>query len=163
MNFESLSQLVVVTPVSRGTLEGLRKLRNEPTIRRQFIDSSEVSRGQQLRWYTTQENDPSEITWVATDHSNQVVGAVALTNIDFNLKQAEFGRLMASATVPRPRGLGHYLTRYTIDKARDMRLSKLRLVVFERNDRALDLYREFGFKRTGDSGDLVTMTLLLSN
>ena len=163
MNLESVSQLVVVAPVSLDTLDGLRKLRNEPSIRRQFIDSKHVSRVQQLKWYATQVNDPSEITWVATNHTNQVVGAVALTRIDHTLKQAEFGRLMASAAVPRPPSLGRYLTQYAIENARALHLSKLHLVVFARNDRALDLYCEFGFKRTGHSGDFVTMSLLLNN
>lgn len=154
-----------VTPrcLTVDLVEGLRTLRNERGIRRWLVDSEEVSEAQQAAWFDTYVRDDSQALWVYQNAHAQVVGAVSIYNIDYQLMKAEFGRLMASTELSRPRRLGEMLAKFAIEQARSLGLGEVYLHVFQDNSRAIQIYEALGFVMTSNKGKLSTMRLTLSS
>lgn len=57
-------------------------------------------------------------------------------------------------------GIGYSCLIYALEKAKSHSLSRLRLLVFSEN-RALNLYKRFGFKDLGESEGLIKMEMLV--
>lgn len=82
---------------------------------------------------------------VITDESEGVIGYAVLWCI---LEQGELANL-ALSTSRRGAGLGAHLLRHVLDLARERGIEKLFLEVRASNERAIELYRRFGFEDVG--------------
>ncbi len=82
---------------------------------------------------------------VMTDVDEGVIGYAVLWVI---LDQGELANL-ALTTNRRGAGLGAHLLRHVLDRARTRGVEKLFLEVRASNERAIDLYRSFGFEDVG--------------
>lgn len=98
----------------------------------------------------------------------RIVGTLHIDRTPFGF--GEIGMFVAADC--RDRGVGSALIAAAVDWAREQGLHKLVLGVFPHNDRAIALYRKFGFvdeglrpkhirRKNGDLWDLLEMGLLL--
>lgn len=145
-------------PLGQEHGEGLRRLRNKPTVRCWFTNSAEVSSSQQLEWLTAYLGRSNDLMWVAVDPCGEVVAAASLYDIDLSTGTAEFGRLMVDPDRRDYRGTGRILTQHLLGEALQIGLRRVQLLVKEDNDRAITIYRELGFARPEPVGDQVRLT-----
>jgi RimJ/RimL family protein N-acetyltransferase len=89
------------------------------------------------------------------------VGQIALYDIDWAAKRAQFGRLMIGDEAARRRGLARVATALLVDDALTRwGLQEIYLRCVADNDRALAVYAACGFQETARSGAVATMTRL---
>lgn len=140
-----------VVPLEQEHVEGLRMLRNRPSIRAWFLDSREVDPEQQRAWFARYLSDPDDQMWVGLD-GQRVVAAVGLTRID--PQTAEFGRLMSDRSIP---GAGRRLLRTALSATAGIPV--VFLEVKDDNLSAIALYESEGFVMAGGAGRLLRMEL----
>lgn len=136
-----------VVPLDHEHIEGLRLLRNQPTIRPWFIDTRELTAEQQSAWYSRYLDNPNDHMWVGLI-DGEVVAAIGLT-----LEQdgtAEVGRVMVDRTVPAARGSGKVLMHVALAQAANLGLETVFLDVRVDNVHALRLYQSLGFEPVGE-------------
>jgi RimJ/RimL family protein N-acetyltransferase len=111
-------------------------------------------------------DDPTALVLVA-DANGLIIGELGMTT---HGGRAEFGMEIIDGW--RERGVGSAMMRASIDWARERDLDKIALQVWPHNDRAIALYKKFGFeqegylrkhyrRRNGEAWDAIQMGLLL--
>jgi len=139
---------VILQEITQKDIELIRNWRNKEDIRNNFLNSNEISSTQQEAWfrkYVKQENDRMFLI-LSEKLNNKPVGTVALYNIDFLKKEAEFGRLMIGEADAKGLGIGFLATKqmceYGFEK---LNLSRIYLQVFQENVVAKNIYEKIGF------------------
>ncbi len=90
--------------------------------------------------------DPARALWLAAEVDGRVVGGANVARGRFakNAHTADFGIAILAAY--RGRGIGEALLRSALEWARAVGIRKMTLGVFATNERAIRLYRKFGFE-----------------
>lgn len=130
-------------PLQHQHIEQVRLLRNDDRVRGGFRFSGVIDPEQQEGWFARYVQADDDRMWVLVDGEGTVLGAAALYDMDD--LEAEFGRLMVHPDLGRGRGLGLLLTRALLDEARDLGLSRVRLVVKADNLPARTVYERAGY------------------
>jgi diamine N-acetyltransferase len=112
-------------------------------------------------WYGKYTHSSDDYTFVAeTLDKGTPIGMVAIYHIDYTKNEAEFGRLLLAHPDYRGKGLGKEMTRLAINAAfNDLNLNRLYLEVLKHNPIAHNIYLDYGFKDTDDSGLVYKMEL----
>lgn len=154
---------VGIRPLGPADIELLRCWRNRDDIRVWFDHSELIDIGAQRRWfarYLKRENDHHFIILWNDGRRMVPVGGVAVYAISGG--EAEFGRLMIGEERARGRGIATRAARMLLRVAdTELELSRLRLSVFNTNQRALSLYERIGFRRTETDDTHTKMVVVL--
>ena len=142
---------IYIRELEEHDIEFLRLLRNREENRKNFIYQKEISYEEQLRWYDTYRNNPSDYMYsVLSEKDDSLIGFAAIYNVANNI--GEFGRLLVDKTRYASPGLGKHILNHLIDIAREkLGLQKLRLEVFEDNVPAMKIYKFCGFQEYSES------------
>ncbi len=113
------------------------------------IDEFTITLDQEKKWIKSYKDNPTSLLLVA-ECDNQIIG-----NLDFKckpqLKQSHVGEFGIGVLKKyRNKGIGGFLLKELIDWTKSNgSIEKLILQVFANNDRAIHLYKKFGFKEEG--------------
>ena len=137
-----------------------RDWRNHDDIRKWFLTSSIISPEQHAAWFAQYRDRDDDFVFVIEDTASlqRPVGQVSIYAIDWQQKQAKFGRLLIGD--PRARGKG--LARQAVDALiaesfNRLGIEELRLEVLRDNARAIALYEACGFAVDGAEGQEIRM------
>ncbi len=142
-------------PVSRQSLEKLRKWRNTPEIRKYFREHREISAEMQEKWYEERVlSNPNQYDFeIHATHGGVGPGALlghcGLNYVDWVNRRAEFTIYIGNNTY-KGRGCGKdalsTLLKYGFNT---LNLNKIQCEVFTNNEGAIGLYRNLGFTEEG--------------
>lgn len=136
-------------PITELDIENMRQWRNKDGIRQSFIYQDHISREQQEQWYKNYIENENDIMFII-EYRAQPIGTVALYNIDFNKREAEFGRLMIGQVETRGLGIGQIATKTMCEFGfNKLNLDRIILEVFEDNSYAMRAYQKAGFNSVG--------------
>ncbi|MCB9418927.1 MAG: GNAT family N-acetyltransferase [Ardenticatenaceae bacterium] len=133
------------------TLEDLpltREWRNHNDIRRWFFHSDIISEAQHNRWFQNYLERDDDYVFVIYEIERlcRPVGQIALYNIDWLERRAEYGRLMIGDMKARGQGLARIATDLLLEFSfSTWELSEVYLEVFADNLAAIRLYEACGF------------------
>ncbi len=133
--------------------------RNQDHIRRWFFNSNPLTTEQHRAWFERYSGLNNDYVFIIEElPTGRPVGQVALYNIDWESKCAEFGRLMIGELDAAGRGLAGLATRLLLQIGfRDLGLQEAHLEVFADNTRALAIYSACGFRVAATQQNRVTM------
>lgn len=144
--------------VTKADLGFLRDLRNDPTVRMQLLTIMNVTDRDMEEWWARYEKSDNDYDFIIEENATPV-GRVAIYNIRWKEREAEFGRCMV---LPEHRG-NHVMLRAgrcIIDCAfYALALWRLWLKVKTENVAAIKTYEQLGFK-TYDKVDAGKLTLM---
>lgn len=147
-NFSYKHNKVCITPLYEQDIEALRQLRNRIDNRKWFINSNEIDKECQIKWFENYKIKKNEYMFSIHPISQQdrFIGAVALYGINKESKTAEFGRLIIDKESVEEKGLGYDATMCACSIGfEQLGLNKILLEVFEENISAIKTYQKAGF------------------
>lgn len=129
--------------------ENIVNWRNDPKIRRGLFSYELINEEKHLQWYNTNANNTHRMDlMVCFKETEESIGTLNFSNIDFKNQKAEFGILIAKkfwgkgyATEAAQRSLEYGF--------QEMNLNKIYLKVFNDNQSAINLYKKLGFNEEG--------------
>lgn len=134
--------------------------RNQEHIRKWFVHADIISWEQHKEWcaqYFQRDNDFIFIIEEMRD-LHKPVGQIALYNIEWDRKQAEYGRLLIGEPEAVGKGLAKEATRVLLAYAfTQLGLEKIVLEVMKGNTVASAIYLSMGFVQVGERDNLIVM------
>ena len=115
---------------------------NDSEIRDLTDGPSVLTHSMQQKWYAQIINDPTYAIW-GIDWDGVKIGACGIKHIDFANCEGEYWGYIGEKQYWN--GKGHTLMNLVYNKARELKLNKLYLVVLVNNLRAFRLYQSEGF------------------
>ena len=136
--------------IRKSDLPGMVEWRNKKHVRRWFFNQNILTLEKQLKWYKRYLKNSSDRMFIIGTKGNVPIGTIALCNIDYRNKRAEFGRLMIAESVYLRKGYAADAALALINFAfTEMGLNRLYLESFADDKPAVDLYKKLGFKIEG--------------
>ena len=133
--------------------------RNDPEIRKWMRNSQPISLKEHLRFITSLQKSDDKRYFVVKE-GEEYIGVVDFTDINRNQKSAFFGVYANPASTKR--GLGSKLLASLINYAKEeLGLRLLRLEVLKSNEKAIALYKKFGFAKYKRETAYIYMELCL--
>ncbi|AZV47273.1 UDP-4-amino-4,6-dideoxy-N-acetyl-beta-L-altrosamine N-acetyltransferase [Nautilia sp. PV-1] len=124
------------------------KWRNHPEIRKWMYNKNEISLEEHLKFIDTLEN--SNKIYLKVDDLGVVNFIIFKDYVDLGIHKN-----------PVKKSVGNILLKFAIDYAFDyLNTKKIILYVFENNEKAISLYKKFGFKETDRKDNLIKMELI---
>lgn len=128
------------------------KWRNHPEIRKWMYNKEEIPLKNHLEFIESLKNDKSRLYFK--------VDNIGIINYKITNNIAEIGLHKN----PEKKGVGKILMQKLIDYGfNELNLKKLILYVFENNETAINLYKNFGFIETDKKDNLIKMELKNEN
>ena len=146
---------IYLTPVSKDSLEKLRKWRNSPEVRKYFREHRGINEDMQLRWYENKVlSNPDQYDFEirigsAESSRGTLIGHCGLNYVDWINRRAEFTIYIGHKSY---KGRGHgkdalsTLLKYGF---MTLNLNKIQCEVFTNNKGAIKLYKKLGFVEEG--------------
>ena len=134
--------------------------RNQPHIRRWFVNDQVITPEQHRRWFESYRERDDDFVFIIEEAAPLVrpVGQVALYRIDWEQRRAEYGRLLIGEADATGRGLAREATALLIAHATaTWGIREIELEVFADNTRAIALYAALGFREDGRRGPMIHM------
>jgi diamine N-acetyltransferase len=151
---------VRLRPLAQDDLPVTLAWRNEASIRKWFFSSQVVTPQQHHDWfehYLTRDND---FVYIIEEILvlKKAIGQLSIYDIDWDQKQAEFGRFMIGETAALGQGLAKEATRLLVEFAEsEWGLEQIYLEVYADNLSAIALYQRCGFFMISSSKGIVRM------
>ena len=123
--------------------------RNQDQIRRWFVHSDVLTWDQHHAWFQRYAERDDDFLFVIEDtvRLRRPVGQVGLYRLDWQVRTAEYGRIMIGDPAGQGSGCASEATALLLDFAfREWRLSRVDLDVYADNERALRVYLHCGFE-----------------
>jgi diamine N-acetyltransferase len=137
-----------------------RAWRNQDHIRKWFFNSDLVAPERHEAWWRQYRDRDDDFVFIIeeTEALKRPVGQVALYNIDWAARRAEFGRLMIGEVDAQGRGFARLATATVVAAALTAwDFDEVYLEVLEANLPALAIYRGCGFHELGRRDGVVRM------
>ena len=137
-----------------------RAWRNQDHIRKWFFNSDLITPEQHQAWWRLYQDRDDDFVFIIeeTETLKRPVGQVAVYNIDWAARRAEFGRLMIGDAGAQGQGLARLATSAIVDEALSAwGLREVYLEVLPENLPALAIYRGCGFRELGSHEGAVKM------
>lgn len=137
--------------------------RNQDDMRRWFFSPNVITPEEHRAWFDRYQQRDDDFVFVIeeTEMLMRPVGQIALYDIDWAAKRAEFGRLMIGDEAARRCGLARLATAVLVDDALTRwGLDEIYLRCVSDNQRALAVYAACGFAETARIDSVVTMARL---
>ena len=145
---------VMLRPMTEQDTDNIIKWRNAPSVMENFIYRTPFTREAHLNWYHNRvlTGDVAQFIIVDTD-TNTDVGSVYLRDIDKQNQKCEFGIFIGEESC-RGKGIGTKATKLILDYAfKELKLNRVFLRVFAKNERAIKSYEKAGFIHEGTFKD----------
>ena len=139
--------------------------RNQEHIRKWFFHCDLIAPDQHRAWFEQYRERDDDFVFLIEEVQRQYrpVGQLALYNIDFDGKRAEFGRLMIGEPDARGKGLAREATVALLGAVlKTFGLDEVYLEVLADNDAAIKVYTACGFGVTCGDGSTVRMSRSIS-
>ena len=135
-------------------IEAIRKIRNDASTVNRFFSYRYITEESQLEWFNNVKLDYTEINWVIELLENKdIVGTLALINIDWRNRNAEYARLIINPSYRRM-GLAFEAETLMLEYAFDyLNLHKIYCMAFMDNTDVINLHFKTGFKKVGIYSD----------
>lgn len=140
--------------------------RNQDHIRKWFFHSDIITPVQHRQWWEgyTDRDDDFVFVIEETETLKTAVGQVSLYRIDWDLRSAEFGRLLIGDTRATGQGLATAASaRLLAEATQRWKLERIRLEVQCGNGAAIKIYRHCGFRADASTADGVCAMTLVSH
>ncbi len=138
---------IVLQPLEEKDIENLRLLRNKDENRRCFLYQEIISKENQKKWYEKYLEVETDIMFSAyLKNEENIIGYVALYNIDKSKKSCEFGRILVDKSKISQKGIGFQITKCLCEIGfQKLGVDMIYLEVFSDNIPALKTYEKAGF------------------
>jgi RimJ/RimL family protein N-acetyltransferase len=137
-----------------------RAWRNQDHIRKWFFNSGVITPEQHQGWWTRYQDRDDDFVFIIeeTETLKRAVGQVAIYNVDWAARRAEFGRLMIGEPDAQGQGLALLATSTIVDEALiTWGINEVYLEVLSDNAAALAIYHRCGFRELGRHDGVVKM------
>jgi len=122
--------------------------RNHPNIRKWMYNQEEIELDSHLQFIDSLKYCQDKLYFLVK-MDKQYIGVIDFTNIDYHNKSTYFG--LYSNPNLKIAGIGTILLKTILNYAfNTLNMNTLKLEVFEINKKALNLYKKFNFKKTGE-------------
>lgn len=141
---------IYLASIEEENIEQLRLWRNDPSLRRYFRETKEISKKEQKRWYEDKVlNDPNQINFeIHSFDTKELIGHCGLCYINWINRTAEFTIYIGNSNM-RGRGYGTDALSALLNYGFiDLNLNRIWCEVYSFND-AINSYRKLGFKDEG--------------
>jgi RimJ/RimL family protein N-acetyltransferase len=128
--------------------------------RQWFFNSAPISAAEHRAWFDQYlERDDDYVFIIEQLSENRApVGQVALYNIDWENRRAEYGRLLIGEPWARRKGMARKATEILLEYAfTSLGIDAIQLEVLQANSPALSLYTRCGFVQTAAHGNIIIM------
>jgi len=152
---------VALRLLEAGDLPMTLAWRNEDHIRQWFFASQVIAPEQHWVWWERYRTRDDDFVFIIeeTVTLKRPVGQVALYNIDWSRRRAEFGRLLIGDNDARGLGLGRLACASLVEFGfAQWDLREIYLEVLANNLPAIAIYRDCGFSETHRLADRIVMT-----
>lgn len=144
---------VDIDQISREYAAQIVKWKSDPILAEQIMsDYRIVSLSEVENWIDKNTNDPNQRLrgiFLNSESGRRIVGVVRLMFIDFESENAEFGIYIGESEF-QGLGIGKEALRLITELAfKELKLHKIYLKVNTTNERAIKLYKNFGFLEEG--------------
>ena len=142
------------------------KWRNDPNIAKWFNSAASFDQVSHERWLADAQASRRDFNFVIERVENCPAGMVALYNIDWEGRSAEFGRLLIGDPAARRAGLAREAAVLLLGAAAKAGIEQVHLEVKEDNTAAITLYSSLGFRHLVPSArrsGLIEMSLRIGN
>jgi len=147
MNLENI-ELKPLQKLKNSEKEMVLKWRNNETIRHWMFDTKIISQKTHFNFIKTLESDITN-QYFLVEQKNINIGVIYFNKINLINKSTYFGLYANPDT--KVIGIGSILEQICISYAFDiLKLKNLKLEVFEKNLKAMALYKKFNFKGIGE-------------
>lgn len=136
----------VLIPLANEHTPHIIRWRNDPNIARYFLTEHRFEPAGHEAWLAKSLTGDEEFNWVIHDVNGTPVGTVAIYNVRWLAKTAEFGRLLVGEQHARGRGLAREATQLVLKAAAHVGLSTVVLDVKSDNLAAYALYTSLNFQ-----------------
>ena len=150
-----------LVPLSSRHTDDVVSWRNDPANARWFSAVHHFTRDGHEAWLARADESGTDFNWAIETVDGAPVGTIALYNVDWEGKRAEYGRVLVGEAAARGKGFGRAATSLVFEAAYRTGLDELYLVVKDDNAAAIRLYVSLGFERTGSSGGMLHMATRL--
>lgn len=137
-----------------------RAWRNQDHIRKWFFHSDPITPEQHQAWWRRYQDRDDDFVFIIEETATlkRPVGQVAIYNVDWEARRAEFGRLMIGDADAQGRGLARIATGRVVDEALTAwGIKEVYLEVLPANVPALAIYSDCGFREVGREDGVVRM------
>ena len=127
--------------------------RNQARIRRWFINSATIMPEHHRRWFAQYYESDNDFVFIVEESRKlrKPIGQVALYNIDWERKRAEFGRMMIGEPDATGKGLAREATALILDYAFDQfKLEEVEANILRANVRSLSICSSCGMSEVGE-------------
>lgn len=136
--------------IEENDLSLIAKWRSEPDVYEYFYEYLPISLSQQKDWYLHQKNNKTEINFVVSLNTGEVIGTVSIVHIDYRNRKAEWGRLIIGAEEHKSAGYGREVEMLILQYCFEhLNLNKLYCEVLSTNMKVVNMHKKFGFKEEG--------------
>lgn len=139
----ALESPVRLRPLMEADLPLTRQWRNRDDVRHWFINSKLITPEGHAEWFDHYERRNNDLMWVI-EANGKLCGQVGLYDIGSDI--AEFGRFMIGAPDMRGTGVGRIACALVTQYALQLGVSRVRLHVLAHNVRAIQVYRDCGYR-----------------
>lgn len=136
--------------------------RNQDHIRKWFIHSDTLTMEQHTNWFHKYQERENDFLFIieAKHLNNKPVGQISLYSIDWEKKEAEFGRLMIGEADAIGKGLARTATALLVNFGiQELGLERIYLEVYENNASAIAIYEKCGFEAISRHNHLIAMQI----
>jgi len=142
-------KLINFTELSESDVHNVLHMRNHPDIKKWMYNQQQISLSEHLAFLQQLNNDQTKL-YVLVMQDKIMLGVFYLTEISFVNGSAEIG-LFTNPNVLIPRKGSTILSLAISYAFESLKLNLLKLEVFTNNDRAINLYKRYGFKSVSTS------------
>jgi RimJ/RimL family protein N-acetyltransferase len=149
--------------LSEADISMTRLWRNQDHIRKWFFCSDLITPEQQCAWYEQYKDRDDDFVFIIEDvnASRRPVGQVALYHIDWNKREAEYGRLMIGEPDATGKGFARTATHLVLQIAFvHLRLELVYLEFIANNSKAFGMYQSVGFHITQTRENVYHMEII---
>lgn len=137
---------IVLKPIKRKDIELIRTWRNNESNNKIFFNNDYITVEDQNKWYENYKNNNKDKMFIIYNN-NVPVGTIALYDINYENRIAEFGRLLIGDLNSRGKNIGLIATKALCEYGfNNLGLNKITLEVYKENVKAFNLYKKIGFK-----------------
>jgi diamine N-acetyltransferase len=145
--------------LEKSDLERTLSWRNQN--RQYFFNSDLLSMHQHIAWFNQYLARDDDYVFIIErlSRKKEPVGQISLYKIDWEKRQAEFGRLLIGEPAAKRMGIANIATEILLDYAfTNLGIETIQLEVLPGNSPAILLYEKCGFIRTAVHADAIIMT-----
>ena len=122
--------------------------RNDESIKKWMYNKDDISIENHLKYIASLESSKAK-QYMIVKKDDKYIGVIDFINIDYENKTTDFG--LYANPFEKIAGVGRILEECCIKYAFDiLKLDKIKLEVFEDNEKAINLYKKYKFKESGE-------------